>query len=854
MSGTATSVVDRRRGRSLALRLRIPVLTGALAIVAAVLYFTFLAHLQPPFAVPHAFWLALALLFVLVEAVPVHIHVRSEAHSLSLSELVLVLGFYIASPGQLVLAQLLGAGLAMFIVRRQRPLKLVFNLAMFSFGTCLAVGVFQALLQLGDPAGPAGWAGALLGSTFNAATGVLLVSAVVWLAGARSTTAETLKLLGVALCCSLATGSLAIAAIELALYDARSLWVLVIPVGAAAVSLWAYTVQRRRHEHLQFLYESMRAMQGASEFRSSVRELLEAARTMLAADVAEIVVFPGSLEDRGLRSVATSAGDLLLESVESSEATLEALRQMSFQESAALLPRGRAAHSLDELLAERGLADAIVAALRGAEVFGMVLVGNRSGDVATFTTDDRRLFETFASHAGVLLENDRVKEQLRHQAFHDGLTGLPNRALFSERVDAAVRRGSPGGRTSLVLFVDLDDFKTVNDSLGHSAGDHVLVGIAERLRAALRPHEFGARLSGDEFAILLEASGREEGDELASRLLIALRAPFVVEGRELAVHASIGVADLLEAKDAEELMRNADVAMYSAKSNGKGGWAWYEPEMHTRIRRRQELATALERAVERDEIAVYYQPIVAVATGRFVAVEALVRWNHPARGLVLPQTFIPLAEETGLMVPIGRRVLSQACEQLQVWRSRHPSHDELMVSVNLSQTELRDSHLLGDVEAILAASGVSPDSLILEITESSAMQNPQATIDTLARLRRLGVRLALDDFGTGYSSLSHLRDFPIDMLKIAKPFIDRIDLDHADGTFVDAILRLAAALDLDVVAEGIERDSQAAALRNLSCALGQGYLYARPAEAPEIESRLGLESARSRSRRRVQAA
>jgi diguanylate cyclase (GGDEF)-like protein len=854
MSGTATSVVDRSRGRSFAMPLRIPVLVGVLALVAALLYVAFLAHLEPPFAAPRAFWLALALLFFLAEAIPVHIHLRSEAHSLSLCEFGLVIGFYIVSPGELIVVQLLGAGLAMLLIRRQRPLKLFFNLAMFSLGCCLAVAVFHAFLQLGEPVGPAGWAGALLGSAANAATGVLLVSSVVWLAGARSTTADKLKLLGVGLCCSLVTASLAIAAVELVQYDARSLWVLIIPIAAAAVALRAYTVQRRRHEHLQFLYESMRAMQGASELRSSVRELLEAARTMLAADVAEIVVFPGSPEDGGLRSVASSAGELVMESIEPSETMLEALRQVSFQELAALLPRGRPPHPLDELLADRCLDDAIVAALRGTEVFGMVLVGNRSGDVATFTTDDRRLFETFAGHAGVLLENDRVKEQLRHQAFHDGLTGLPNRALFAERVSAAVQRGSLGGRTSLVLFLDLDDFKTVNDSLGHSAGDHVLVGIAERLRAALGPDEFAARLGGDEFAILLEASGRREGDELAARLLTALRAPFVAEGHELAVHASVGIADLRDAKDAEELMRNADVAMYSAKKSGKGGCAWYEPEMHTRIRRRQELAAALERAVERDEIDVHYQPIVAVASGRCVAFEALVRWNHPGRGLVPPQTFIPLAEETGLMLPIGRTVLRQACEQLRVWTSRYPSYEQLMVSVNLSQTELRGDHLVGDVEAILATSGISPDSLILEITESSAMQNPAATIDTLARLRRLGVRLALDDFGTGYSSLSHLRDFPIDMLKIAKPFVDRIDLDTADGTFVDAILRLAAALDLDVVAEGIERASQAAALRNLSCALGQGYLYARPAEASEIDSRLSVERAHRRSRRRVRAA
>jgi diguanylate cyclase (GGDEF)-like protein len=851
MSG-AESAVIRRPGRPLLRQLRIPTLAGSLGLAALLLYVVVLSDLERPSGAPHIPWLALAAVFLFAEAFPVHIHFRSEAHSLSLSELGLVLGFYLVSPGELIVAQLLGAALAILLVRRQRPLKLVFNLAMFSLATSLALLVFHAFLALGEPAGLAGWTGALLGSAANAGTGVLLVSAVMWLAASRSGIVELLTLLGVAICGSLVTASLAIATIELAHYDARSLWVMVVPVAGTAVALRAYTVQRRRHEHLQFLYRSMRAMQGASEFRSAVRELLEAARTMLAAEDAEIIIFPGSPEEGGLRSVATSTDEALMESIDPSMMTLQALRDLTVQE-AVLLARGRPSHPLDGFLAERGLEDAIVAALRGSDVFGMVLVGNRSGDVATFTSDDCALFETFASHAGVLLENDRVKEQLRHQAFHDGLTGLPNRVLFGDEVSAALRRSSSRGRSSLVLFLDLDDFKNVNDSLGHSAGDHVLVGVAERLRASLGPRDVAARLGGDEFAILLEACGRETVNEVASRLLTSLRAPFVVEGQELRVHASIGIAETRDVESAEELMRNADVAMYSAKGNGKGGWAWYEPEMHTRIRRRQEMATALEQAVERDEFVVHYQPIVAIATGRVVGFEALVRWHHPVRGLLMPQSFIPLAEETGLMAPIGRVVLSKACKELSAWTSRNPSDSSLMVTVNLSQSELRGDALIADAERIVGASGVSPESVILEITESNAMQDPAATIESLAKLRQLGFRLALDDFGTGYSSLSHLRDFPIDMLKIAKPFIDRIDRDTADGTFVDAILRLAAALDLDVVAEGIERTTQAKALLKLNCSLGQGYLYARPADALEIESRLASGRARARLRRPVPA-
>jgi diguanylate cyclase (GGDEF)-like protein len=388
-----------------------------------------------------------------------------------------------------------------------------------------------------------------------------------------------------------------------------------------------------------------------------------------------------------------------------------------------------------------------------------------------------------------------------------------------------------------VLFIDLDDFKTINDSLGHSAGDQLLIVVAQRIRAGLRPDDLVARLGGDEFAVLLDRSDRAEAEAVATRLVDDLREPFVLEGRELKVHASVGIAQADNAMVADELLRNADVAMYSAKTNGKGTFAWYDPEMHVRTKRRQELASTLEGSVERDEIEAYFQPMVALATGRVVGLEALARWRHPAGSLVLPDSFIPLAEETGVMPPIGRTMLRQSCEQLQLWRSRHQYHDELAVSVNLSQSELRNPDLTADVEAILEETGVPPERLILEITESSAMQDPDTAIQMLSKLRQLGVRLALDDFGTGYSSLSHLRDFPIDMLKIAKPFVDRID---RDSTFVDAILRLADTLELEVVAEGIETKEQAEILRSLGCTLGQGYYYARPSEALHVGSRLAF--------------
>jgi len=842
VSVTAPSTVSRGTPRlSLVRRARVPGLVLSIATAAFLLYSAVLAGLEPPVPAIDVPWWSLVLVFFVTEALPVQIHFRSETHSLSLSELGLVLALYLVSPGELLVAQLLGAGLALLVVRRQHPLTVAFNLAVFSFGSCIALLFFHGLLSLGDAYGPAGWTGALLGVGASAVVGVLLVSVAIGLAADRSTRRELPTFAAVAGCGSFAAASLSIAAIQLAEFDPRSLWVMVVPVASTAVAFSAYTTQRRRHGHLEFLARSMRATQGSPEFRSSVRELLEAARKMLSAEVAEIVVFPHSAEEGALRSAVSPAGEALMEPTELNQTSLEALRNVSAREAAALLPSGRQPHELDEYLAERGLEDAIVTALHGADrIFGIALVGNRLGDVATFTHDDRKLFETFATHAGTLLENDRVKEQLRHQAFHDSLTGLANRVLFAEQVRDALTRAVVGVRRPMVLFVDLDDFKNINDSLGHSAGDQLLIAVAERVRASLRPGDLVARLGGDEFAVLLERSDRHDAEGVATRLVDTLRAPFVLEGREMRIHASIGIACADHGNVAEELLRNADVAMYSAKTNGKGGYAWYEPEMHVRVQRRQELATTLEGAVEREEIDAHYQPIVALSTGRVVGLEALARWRHPVRGLVFPESFIPMAEETGFMPPIGRTILQLACEQLRSWRSRHRFHEDLMVSVNLSQSELRNPNLAQDVEAILAQTGIPADRLILEITESSAMQDPPATIDTLGKLRALGVRLALDDFGTGYSSLSHLREFPIDMLKIAKPFVDRIERDGADGTFVDAILRLAAALGLEVVAEGIERQEQAEALRSLGCALGQGYYYAPPSEASDIGSRLAF--------------
>jgi diguanylate cyclase (GGDEF)-like protein len=816
--------------------MRIWALVTAMTGGALVLYLTALQG-ESAVAGPAAPWWILALLFLLAESFPVHLHFRSETHTLSLSELAMVVGLFFATPAALLLAVVGGSGAAFVLVRRQRPVKSAFNIAQFALSVAASIVVFRIVIGFGAAFGPVGWAAAGAAAATFGMLSVMLVTLTISLATGNSPVNELPRTVGFALAGSLASGSLAIVAVELLHADSRAIWLLAIPVVFWGVAFRAYGTQRRRHEHLEFLYETMRATQSAAELRAAVRELLAAARTMLSADYAEILLLSSKPEDGALRSVINPAEERLMEHDSVSEHALLAVRKTAEQERGLLLSRGRSPHQLDSFLAERGLRDALLTSLSSERLpFALLVVGNRAGDVSTFNGEDRRLFETFAGHAGMLLENDQVKEQLRHQAYHDALTGLPNRSLFTERVAEALERHSD---SFAVLFVDLDDFKTINDTLGHSAGDELLTAVAERVRACVRPADLAARLGGDEFGILLELGGDDAAEQVALRLVAALQTPFVLSGREVSIHASIGIASgLSDARTADEVLSNADLAMYNAKASGKRQFSVYEPHMHARLRRRHELAAALERAVERDEIIVSYQPIVALSSVRTVAFEALVRWQHPTRGVVLPDGFIPLAEERGLMVEIGRTVLREACARTRDWQTRLPGQAALGVAVNLSTSELQHRELAEHVASVLAETGLAPESLILEITETGAMSDPAATCVTLQELRRLGVRLALDDFGTGHSSLSHLRDFPLDILKVAKPFVDRLEDGPEDATFIDAILRLAGALQLSVVSEGIEHPEQANLLRRLECSFGQGYYFARPLDAADAERHL----------------
>jgi diguanylate cyclase (GGDEF)-like protein/PAS domain S-box-containing protein len=502
-----------------------------------------------------------------------------------------------------------------------------------------------------------------------------------------------------------------------------------------------------------------------------------------------------------------------------------------------------------------------------ANVLQFLMSGGREGDALPGLTEFRmRHREGFWLHVetlrtnllhdenvrGIVLntrdvsERKAFEEQLAHQAFHDAVTGLANRALFKDRVEHALERQSRDGEPVSVLFMDLDDFKTINDSLGHAAGDRLLAEVGERLKGSLRQADTAARLGGDEFAILLEDGGDGvDAAEVAARILASLEGPFHLEGKEVFVRASIGIAsaDHTRARgpeEAEELLRNADVAMYMAKEAGKGRYQVYEPAMHDTALRRLELKADLQRAVDNDEFVLHYQPVIELESGRVEGLEALLRWAHPARGIVPPLDFIALAEETGLIVPIGRWVLREACAQARALQTRYPADPPMHMAVNLSARQLQRPEIVGEIAEILMETGLDPASLVLEITESVMMLDMDLSIQRLAELKELGVKLAVDDFGTGYSSLNYIRRFPVDILKVDKSFVDGVSLGGEESALTAAIIELASILRLRPVAEGIERADQLEKLLALNCDLGQGFYFAKPMPLEWIDDLLAV--------------
>jgi diguanylate cyclase (GGDEF)-like protein len=831
----ARGVLGRTSGNSAGAR--VWVFIALLVLAAFGVYASVLSRQGPadqPFAIP---WPILSLAFFLAELRVVDVHFRREKHSFSLSEFPAVLGLFLLSPHDYFLAMLIGSGSAL-IYFRQGPLKFAFNLSNFAISAAITLTVFHLLASPTGAPSVDDWVAAFAATFMATVVSALSIATAISLSGGAPQFQKLPEMIQFGTLVAVANTSLALLAVSILWLDPRLLWLLLVPLGTVFLAYRAYLSEREKGERLEFLYQSGRILQHSPELDSAIVALLEHARTMYRAERAEILLYPRSADGHALLTTtaedqpATTMVPITIAPDDPIQRRLQAEAHAFF-----FVPS-----PMED--GHAGLRQAMIAPLRSeAGTIGSILIGNRLTQGTSFTEDDLRLLDTLANQAAAALENgqleqslaelSRLKEELRHQAYHDPLTGLANRSLFTDQVNARILAPGPG-LLPVVLFIDLDDFKVVNDSLGHVAGDRLLVAVADRVRNIVRSGDVAARLGGDEFAILLDdVADLNRALSVSKRLLEALKVPVPIEGQELSISASIGIAAGRDEQDrADDLLRNADVAMYTAKAQGKSQYAVFEPTLHAAIIERHALSSELSRGVGRGELLVYYQPIVTLDTGRIHGVEALVRWRHPTRGIVGPDEFIPLAEETGAILALGRWVLTEACREVASWRGIWPEAESLVLTINLSAAQLQQPDFVDELRGILAETGFPAGNLVLELTETAMFHDTQTTIARLQALRQLGIRIAIDDFGTGYSSLGYLRRFQVDILKIARDFIGSADGGNEDWAFAHAIVALGRTLDLRIVAEGVEQPGQLNRLRQMGCEFGQGFLFARPVDGP----------------------
>jgi diguanylate cyclase (GGDEF)-like protein len=793
-----------------------------------------------PLAIP---WWAFALAFVATEVLVFHVEIRQEAHSFSLSELPLVLGFFFASPWAVIVGRMVGHLLYRTIIKRQTPLKLAFNLCSFAAETSVALFVFRMVSDGAVPRDPHSWLAILLAVLAADALGMLAVTAAIqWFGGEAQL--STVLLIGAIT--GTANSSLSVLA-AIVLWE--SPWaMLLFGLVAVTVSLAyrGYAGLRQRYSSLQLLYDFTKMVGASVSAEAVMDQVMGEARKLLRADRAEVFLIDESTgraahRIRSEEPTANSDG-LHLVPMEVPEPEMSWVwQEVVERRRPVVITHNPKNQSHGDFLDKIDARDAIVAPLLAeGRVVGAMLVANRMGNVGSFDHEDLQLFATLANHASVALENGRLVDQLRREAderrfeaMHDSLTGLANRTLFLQRVgEIAAARAKGDQRMAAVMLMDLDRFKEVNDTLGHHNGDLLLREVANRIVATLRQEDTVARLGGDEFAILLpRLANVEQAIASAERIVEALQQTFRLDELSVDVGASIGIAiSPRDGDDATTLLQRADVAMYEAKGAGKPV-SLYSAERDNYSPKRLTMAAELRQAITDGDIVVYHQPKARLSDGVIIGTEALVRWRHPQQGLIFPDEFIPIAEQTGLIEPLTFYVLRSALEQVRQWNA---TGYDLNVAVNLSVRSLVDPELPNKVAAMLAETGVPGSQLTLEITESGVMADPTRAIAVLERLAATGVRLSVDDFGTGYSSLSYLRRLPVHEVKVDRSFVFRMASDDSDATIVQSIIELGHNLGLRTVAEGVEDQISWDLLRRMGCDNAQGYLLSKPIPAPAL--------------------
>jgi diguanylate cyclase (GGDEF)-like protein len=790
-------------------------------------------------------WWAMALFFVGTETFVLNIQAKRETQTISFSELPLVLGLFFASPTALLTGRLLASVAVMVLVRRSPAMKVALNAALLLAETSVAIAVFSAIAG-GAGTGPLTWAAAYAGALTGDMVAALAVGCAItvydggvnWRSLLTDAGSLAVPAMGVTL------GLIAVLTLSASLTAG---WLLLAFGALALMAFRAYASLAERHLNLERLYRFSRAVSSAPEVDEVIDNVLTQAKNLLRCEQAAAVFFS---DDGSVIDVTAHRRSEPSARYREPAGTRHAwaIRQVVAGGETLLVPRNTRDADARTWLVTNGLRDAVVVPLSGgADVDGILVVADRLGDVRTFEEDDLLLLETVANHAGVALRNGELIGRLRHGALHDALTGLPNRAHLQEGLAAALADIAAGGAPhAAVMILDLDDFKDVNDTLGHHHGDALLVEIGARLADVVGPVGLVARLGGDEFAVLLPSvADEEEVMQVGRRVLRALEQPVALDGLEIEVGGSVGIAMAPgHATEPSALLKCADLAMYDGKTYSARGLRMYQPDLHASSPRRLTLVSELRGALQNGQIQVHVQPQAELRSNRVVGVEALVRWRHPELGWIPPDEFVPVAERSGLIGLLTTRVLDAALAACALWRA---AGRDLGIAVNLSARSLQDADLVEQVARLLRRHDVPADRLTLEVTEGSVMADPARAVALLHQLRDLGVRLSVDDFGTGYSSLSYLQRLPVQEVKIDRSFVAALHGQNENVAIVRAIVDLGRHLGLDVVAEGVEDDATWQLLGSMNCDLVQGWHLARPMPTHEL---LGWLSTRERSRAR----